>query len=395
MNKARLLLSGLLLAGTPAPALDVPGATGADGPFAPVANHTVDLAAEGEYDADKWAVIFRYSSVDIPAGVTVKFSNHPSRAPVVWLVDGDVTIHGTLNLNGANGVGAGTVLTEPGPGGFRGGNRNGSVGAGAGFGPGGARGVPNGDMSESLAAHKTKGAPPSISPTYGDPALRTLLGGSGGIYSFTASGGGGGGAILIAATGTINFGSGGRIEAIGGSPLASGGAVRLVAAALAGSGQIVAHGDYSFLNYGWSGGDGIIRLEADNVSGGLSLVPMTQIASPGPVALLWPAADAPKVRVLSVAGQAAPLDPRAELGPAPGDMTAQVGGTADIILETRNLPLAGTVRVRIAPRVTGPAFFVDALHESGDTALSTWRASFTVPTGFFALQARATAPATP
>jgi hypothetical protein len=131
------------------------------------------------------------------------------------------------------------------------------------------------------------------------------------------------------------------------------------------------------------------------VAGNLSIAPLTLVVPPGPVAALWPAPDAAAVRVLSVAGQNAPADPRSVLGPTPADMTAQVGGTADILLETKNLPPTGTVRVRIAPRTSGSATFVNAVHESGDAALSTWRASFTVPTGFFALQARAIPPATP
>ena len=37
----------------------------------------------GVYDAKRWAVVFKYESVVIPKGVTVRFKNHPSRAPGV------------------------------------------------------------------------------------------------------------------------------------------------------------------------------------------------------------------------------------------------------------------------------------------------------------------------
>src|SRR5690606_28163113 len=89
----------------------------------------------------QWAVVFRYSTVTIPAGVTVTFKNHPSYAPVIWLVDDDISILGTLSIDGAIGHGkspAPVSLAEPGPGGFRGGRglRIGSEGS-AGFGPGG------------------------------------------------------------------------------------------------------------------------------------------------------------------------------------------------------------------------------------------------------------------
>ena len=58
-------------------------------------------AGKGIYDASKWAIVFKYSSVNIPAGVTVSFKNHPTHAPVVWLVQGDVTVNGNVSLNGA------------------------------------------------------------------------------------------------------------------------------------------------------------------------------------------------------------------------------------------------------------------------------------------------------
>src|SRR5262245_10648902 len=82
-------------------ALNIPGADGSDGVFSPTTNTNVDLsqsatgnwndnntsnAGKGVYDHTKWAVVFKYSSVRIPANVTVSFNNHPSKAPVVWLV---------------------------------------------------------------------------------------------------------------------------------------------------------------------------------------------------------------------------------------------------------------------------------------------------------------------
>ena len=90
------------------------------------ANWTEDNSThegKGIYDPEKWAVVFKYSSVHIGPGVTVIFTNHPSRAPVVWLVQSNVTIEGTVSVNGRDGVNtfpAALVPTEPGPGGFRG-----------------------------------------------------------------------------------------------------------------------------------------------------------------------------------------------------------------------------------------------------------------------------------
>ena len=86
-------------------ALTIPS-DGSDGAFNPVASVEIDLglatnnnpsvwsdnnfanAGNGVYDRVKWAVVFKYSSVNIPAGVTVIFKNHPTHAPVVWLVQG-------------------------------------------------------------------------------------------------------------------------------------------------------------------------------------------------------------------------------------------------------------------------------------------------------------------
>ena len=116
------------------------------------------------------------------------FSNHPSRAPVVWLVNGDVTVNGTLNLDGKNGDTLDSLPKEPGPGGFRGAAyAMAPVGVGAGLGPGGSLGA-NGVYN------------------YGNSKIIPLIGGSGGAGRTAfgeGSGSGAGGAILIAAANTM------------------------------------------------------------------------------------------------------------------------------------------------------------------------------------------------
>lgn len=97
-------------------AIVVPGADGSDGALVITEDTVIDLSqavlgdgaavkwdtnnaaneGKGIYDPEKWAVVFKYSSVTVGAGVTLSFKNHGSRAPVVWLVNGDVTIDGTL-----------------------------------------------------------------------------------------------------------------------------------------------------------------------------------------------------------------------------------------------------------------------------------------------------------
>ncbi|WP_372845321.1 hypothetical protein [Pontiella sp.] len=161
MKSRTLNISGmvlmLLLCSVAKAAITVPGADGSDGALLITENTVIDLslattgewddagAGNGVYDSNKWAVVFKYSSVVVSNGATLTFANHPSRAPVVWLVSGDVTIDGSLNLNGQSHQTA-PVHAEPGPGGFRGGAGTYSSGAyaGAGFGIGGDRHVPHG-----------------------------------------------------------------------------------------------------------------------------------------------------------------------------------------------------------------------------------------------------------
>ena len=167
--------------------LNIPS-DGSDGALIVASNTVIDLskavtgawdasntnnAGKGIYDSNKWAVVFKYSSVVISNGATVTFTNHPSRAPVVWLVNGNVTINGTVSLDGQNSQLA-PSLAESGPGGFRGGSGffTTGVGAGAGFGPGGASFQSNIGYSGSYGSIGTTG-----SPSYGNPSLLPLIGG--------------------------------------------------------------------------------------------------------------------------------------------------------------------------------------------------------------------------
>ncbi|MCF7732403.1 MAG: hypothetical protein K9N23_11975, partial [Akkermansiaceae bacterium] len=228
----------------------VPGADGTDGALAITENTVIDLGASGSYDPDEWAVVFRYTSVNIAAGATLGFTNHPRKAPVIWLVSGDVTINGTVNLGGAPG-GAPPSLAEPGPGGFAGGmgQLNGTTKVSAGYGPGGG---PLGYVS--FAYHGVGGSYGTLGQAvngvasrdpYGNASLVPLIGGSGGGGlgggDNRIGGGGGGGAILIAATGTVTIE--GSLRAIGGGSGnsaggGSGGGIRIVANTIDGDGTV-------------------------------------------------------------------------------------------------------------------------------------------------------------
>lgn len=195
------------------------GSDGSDGPFNPFNLETViDLSlavtaawdtpspfpGQGVYDPEKWAIVFKYTTINIPPGVTVSFLNHPSGAPVVWLTTGNVTMQGSVVLDGQdylNGGGQSFVYSIPGPGGFAGGaGLSGGLPASGGFGPGGGAVGAGGSYN------------------YGNPNIIPLIGGSGGggWGNFTWTGGAGGGAILLASSGNITLLSGSNILARGG-----------------------------------------------------------------------------------------------------------------------------------------------------------------------------------
>lgn len=372
---------GLILSTLAQAQLTIPGADGSDGPLNITSNTVIDLrlavnaawdannsanAGKGVYDADKWAVVFKYSSVNIASNATVTFTNHPTHAPVVWLVNGNVTINGNLSLDGQNGNSDPVNLPEPGPGGFRGGaGAQASLGNGSGFGPGGY--------------HSEGGSYATVHP-YGNPQITPLIGGSGGSSWGGQNGGAGGGAILMAASGTITVN--GSCHANGGdyNYPGSGGAIRLVADQISGGGAIAASSQSK---------PGRLRLEANTASPSLALNPPTAVVSPNPVKL-WPDANAPTVKVISVAGQSAPLDPKAEISPTGADLTIANSSAVAIVLQTANFPTNGTVNVYIKPRNAAQSI-LQASYVSGTTNAATWQVSTTLPVNHTVIQARAVA----
>lgn len=400
------ILAGTLLAlsWTASGALVIPGADGSDGAFAPTASVEIDLSlaptagwttpgdGRGVYDPTKWVVVFKYSSVNIPAGVTVSFKNHDSRAAVVWLVSGDVTITGTLSLNGQNYVNA-PARAEPGPGGHLGGIGYQSLTAPA----GGGLGIGGGLNSNYGGSHATAGYLNTF-PPYGNRRVLPLVGGSGGGGDFDQpiGGAGGGGALLLAVSGTLTVdgiisaqGGTARTDYLGQTGSGAGGAVRLIAETIAGSGAIYAVGGQTT----YYGGDGRIRIEALNPAAAWTVVPVATVVPPDDPVLLWLPGGAPIVEVVSVATGAVPPDPRARLEPGREDITLDLlGGDADILLATSYVDTAnGTVQVRVTPEYGAP-FFVDAVFDSGDYESATWVATTALPTGVFTVQAHAVNP---
>ncbi|GAA5481054.1 hypothetical protein [Haloferula sargassicola] len=404
--KATFLLAALLVAPAVA-AINIPGANATSGVLDITADTTIDLSlaadgawdgantAHGIYDADEWAVVFNYSSVHIASGTTLTFTNHPSRAPVVWLVSGDVTIDGVVSLDGQESLNA-PLLAEPGPGGFRGatGYYSAGVGDSAGFGMGGG-------------LRQAKGGDFGIGDrSYGNPSLVPLIGGSGGSAAAgtrVQGGGGGGGAILIACTGTLTVN--GTLRANGGDGIpyyfsdrtggGSGGGIRLVCSDFGGTGTVNALGGLG--GQSEAATYGRIRLEriTDTSAGVLSPDPSVVPLSESDTALVWPPPTAPEVRIVSIGGEAAPADPRASFGAAGADVSLAETSSTPIVIETTHVEQASTVEVRVTPRADGDAIIVPAAVDSvisTDPLVVQWTATLPVNTGYSAVQVKVIRP---
>ncbi len=366
----------------------------------------------GIYDSNKWAVVFKYSSVVVQGGATVTFKNHASRAPVVWLVSGDVSINGTVSLNGQDAMIA-PALAEPGPGGFRGGAGYYAANAScaAGFGPGG------GDIAGQIIWGQYYGAGGSYgsvgkygSPTYGNPSLIPLVGGSGasgGSDSNHSGGGGGAGAILVACGGTLSvtgaiqangaagvqtyggFGGSGPAWSGGGS----GGGIRLVAESLVGGGllQALGGGGNDF------GGLGRIRIERGTNTSTLTIVPDPSVVNltSGANPQIWLPTNGPTIKVLSIGGNVSPADPRAEFGAIGADIVLPQVTNTTVVVETTNVEQASVVTVRATPRSNGNYSEATATVTaviSEDPLVLRWTANVPVQNGYAAIQAKVVRP---
>lgn len=340
----------------------------------------------GVYDATQWAVVFHFTDVQIDAGARLDFANHPSEAPVIWLVSGTVDVQGSIDLEGADGSFDG-YPTSPGPGGFRGGNGS-SLGLpdGGGYGPGG--GNPGFGAHGSYGTQGNNGG-----PTYGNEALIPLIGGSGGGGA-NASGGAGGGAILVASEGAVTID--GEIIALGGRSAAgvgrgAGGGIRIVADEILGSGSLRATGGDA------SAGIGRIRLEYVTTLPVLGdVTPAASVASltPGSTAKIFPDASDPLLRIVSLNGVAVPADPEATLAFPWQDVAIDGGGgSVTVVLEGTNVPANATVNVVVVRLGGARDAPLGAAFQSSAGSLSTWEVTLNgIDNGISAIQARAVLP---
>ena len=401
-------------------ALNIPS-NGTDGDLVVTNNLEIDLsratpgnwdddnsanAGNGIYDASKWAVVFHYRSVIVQGGATVTFKNHAKRAPVVWLVQSNVTVNGTVSLDG-QGSQLSPWLAEPGPGGFRGGSGYYASGAGssAGFGPGGG---PFDSWSGIGGGYGTV-APYPVNKgqtNYGNVSLIPLIGGAGGGGSANGmnfGGGAGGGAILIACrenlsvTGTIRA-NGSQTQYGGGG---SGGGIRLVADTFAGSGLIEAVCRPGNGPYGGTanavGGQGRIRIE--RVTNAFTPLPIPQPSvvelGSGATPVIWLPTNGPTVSIVSIDGNAAPADPRAEFGAFGADVVLPQITNVTVVVLTTNVEPASVVIVRATPRSDGSfrqatAAVTEIVSEVPQVVR--WTANVPVQNGYAAIQVKVVRP---
>ena len=361
---------------------------------------------KGIYDREKWAVVYKYESVTLNVnqqnGQGIRFRNHPSGAPVIWLVSGDVDIvSGYLYVNGGNAAGC-SGFAAAGPGGFRGGvGGQGGTAPVSGLGPGGGNYTIDPVTGFGGGSYATDGLtfprtlPPA--PQYGNAGGLPLIGGSGGAGSGGCEGGGaGGGALLIVAQGTIRLN--GVIVADGGNAAqwgagGSGGLVRLIANRVEGAGAMYARGGWSRDSLG-TGGSGRIAIFCNENA--LSSVgdPAYEVFQPivGP-APLWPDSAAPRVRPSRLIIDGTPLllpdDPRASFAFPFADAQFDTFEPVELHVEAENVPLDWAMLVRVVP-VHGSSVSVALTPLPGGTVeASTWTAQLVLPRGFGAFQVRA------
>lgn len=356
-----------------------------------------DAASSGNgiYDQTLWAVVYKFSSLTIPPNTTVRFANHPSGAPVVFLVGGDVEIgSGSLvTLDGENSTSGNFAQnSEPGPGGFRGGAGGTSgISGGPGFGPGG------GVFGSCTCLNGNSGGNGTYDGVYGNSQLLPLIGGSGGSAQGTSSafGGAGGGAILMVTEGVFRLD--GQITARGGSRVqtynyvgsgydlftgvGSGGGIRIICTRSEGSGQLDVRGGGSF------GGSslGRLRLEMHDVADSWTTFPVVNRVGPGSPPQIWPEASSPKAEILTV--ESVPIaDPSADWTNPDAVITGQ-SSELMVTIQTTNVAASATVNVVVCPR-QGQRFLVPCALVPGGTPPSlTWTATIGgVPDGFGVLQ---------
>jgi hypothetical protein len=387
------------------------GSTGADGAFAPATTQAIVVPDSG---------VFNFTTVNIPAGVTITFTRNATNKPLTILASGDVVIAGTINIDGkpgnTNGLGG-----LGGPGGYNGGGGgygfdqsfSGVPGDGPSSGGGGIGGATitgtnvgdGGGGGYGLPGNNGGGGTNAGlgGPRFGAVTVLPLIGGSGGGGGGASNntrggpGGGGGGAILIASSGTITLngtifsrGGGGQSLVTGGGG-GSGGAIRLISNTFTGTGNLNVSGGSGGVNFhfGGTGGQGYIRIEAfdkNNFTGSSTPTNIISFALPHPIT----PTNAPSLRIASVGGVTAPSNPLGSLQGVPDVIVPSAQpNPLTVALEGANLPLGTIVQVTTTPS-TGNRTTIQSSALAGTEASSTASASVNLPGGITVVSASAT-----
>ena len=290
------------------------GSTGADG--------VLDLTATDRIVQLPESGVLNYTTINIPSNRTLTFKRNSRNTPVTLLAQGNVIISGTIDISAPYEISSLNSFSEPGPGGFYGG-QSGMLG----FGPGGG----------------TLNCASRLGKWVGPLSLIPLVGGSGGAgFSCNgdiALGGGGGGAILIASSSSISIGGTIRARGAEGPSLnsaGSGGAIRLVANSI---------GIFGSLNASTSGGNpGVIRLEAPtgsiNPTGSNS--PAAVVSDINPVLV---AAAAPLLTIASVGGFAVPSYSGSSFNTVDLLLPMQLVDPINVVVLATNIPVGTQVNI--------------------------------------------------
>ncbi len=390
-----LLVAGCVLMASSGPAQFDSGSDESDGALDIAGGQGTIVFERNGLDPDEDSV-FHFTTINVGAGTTVDMTADALGAsPVTFLASGDVTIAGSIRLNGEIGKlsasNPGRIPSRGAPGGFDGGisaDTNGPNEPTGGQGPGGGRtpsepnrGGGGGNHAGGATNGGNGGGAGSAGGAYGNVLIQPLMGGSGGGGGSGVGNdaGGGGGAFLVASSGTVTIAGG--VQANGGNSggfyggCGAGGAIRIVASTITGGGSLSAVGGTTG-GFGGNGGTGRIRLESVTNTFTGTVNPVAAISSPRP--LFYPESG-PVIRLVSVDGVAVAEDPTGSF--TMPDVTIDNGGEVTLEIEAASIPV-GTV---ISLTLTSDEGGVQALTSTplaGTFDDSTATASITIPTGF-------------
>jgi hypothetical protein len=168
----------------------------------------------------------------------------------------------------------------------------------------------------------------------------------------------------IAVSGTLNLT--GQIFSTGGSGYlygygaGSGGAIRLVASTIIGTGNLYTSGS--------GDSSGRVRIDAivNNFLGSVGGAVFTQGYQP----IILPAGQQPQLSIISVAGLPAPNNPTGSTATPDVLIAGQVANPMPVVVQCSNLPLNTTITLRISPQ-TASEIYATAQNSAGTQASST------------------------